>query len=217
MKLVEEGETANEAIENALEKHGLVRDEVRAEIIDKGRKGFLGFWSKPAKIELEIIKLSAEEKSERLIKRIIDKMGFSATVDTKKNGDRIFIDVTSKNASRLIGRRGETLFAIEHILNKAISLRKDEKLNVEIDIDSYRRKRAVALKKMAENAVEKAKKSGKPSSLPPLFSKERLVVYNYLKKISGVSARSRGKGNFKKIVISPAGINNAENRGGKPI
>lgn len=210
MKLVAEGETANKAIESALEKHGLVRDEVKVEVIDKGRKGFLGFLSKPAKIELEIIKLSAEEKSGLLIKRIIDKMGFTATVDAKKNGSSIFIDVKSKNASRLIGRRGETLFAIEHILNKAVSLGKDEKLNVKIDIDSYRRKRSVALKKMAANAVEKAKKSGKPSSLPSLFSKERLVVYNYLKNISGVSARSRGKGNSKKIVIYSEGIKKSE-------
>ncbi len=204
MKFIGEGETAGEAIENALRKHCLFRDEVKAEVIYKGRKGFLGFFRKPAKIKLEVIQLTPEEKAALVVKKIIGGLGYEAIVDTKKNGNRIFLNITSKDASRLIGKRGETLFALEHIINKSLSARKEESISVEVDIDSYRRKRYSTLKRMAKNAVEKAKKSGKPSFLPHLPSWERLVVYNYLRNIAGIDAKSKGKGENKKIAVYPA-------------
>ncbi|RMF92028.1 MAG: KH domain-containing protein [Candidatus Schekmanbacteria bacterium] len=209
-KYIGEGATANEAIENTLEKYGFLRDEVKAEIIDKGRKGFLGFMSKPAKIQLEVINLSPEERARFLLKKIIEDMGFTADIKVEKKDGKLLVDISSKDASHLIGRRGETLYAMEHILTKALSNRNGSKINVEIDIDSYRKKRKNLLNREVKKAVEKVKKNKKTVSLPALYIDERKIVYRLIKRYHGIKARSIGTGDFKRVVISTTSPKNRQ-------
>jgi len=211
MKYVEEGKTAPEAIESALKKHNVSRDDVKVTVIDAGRKGFLGIGAKPAKVEIEVLKQPVEKKVKQLFEEIIKKMGFSAEVTVEKTGQRVLLKVSSEKSSLLIGKRGQTLMALEHIIS--VSLAKDEEraIRVEIDIDSYKKKRENSLKQIVKDTCEKVKKTGKPMFLPQMDSHGRMLVYRYLKSDPGVSAHSRGNGKIKKILIKPAGEDKAEN------
>ncbi|OGL43514.1 MAG: hypothetical protein A2W05_01215, partial [Candidatus Schekmanbacteria bacterium RBG_16_38_10] len=160
MKIIEEGKTPQEAIEKAIKKLNVSRDDVRVEILEKGSKGILGFNSKPAKIEVTISSDGIEAKAKSFIEELFKLMDFQVSMSVRKEKELIIFEICGKNTGLLIGRKGQTLEALQHLIDRIINKDENIKFNVIIDIEGYRKKREEALIKLADRMAKKVKNTG---------------------------------------------------------
>ena len=163
-----------------------------------------------AAIEPECI-ISADEKIKNksvetgretltsIINTICDDAVISVSVDDKE----VFFDIESETPSVIIGKKGQTLEAIQYLIEKIINKNNDEKINIKIDVGGYLTKKHAKLKKLAEKIAEKAKAKGKPMSLGQMNANDRRIIHLYLKHDNDIKTHSVGDGFIKKLVIYP--------------
>jgi len=203
MKIIEEGKTPQEAIEKVIKRLGVSRDEIKVEILEKGSKGILGFSSKPAKIEVTISGNGVEFKAKKFLERVLKFMDFPATMNIKRERESIIFEIYGKNTGLLIGKKGQTLEALQHLLDRFINKEETSGVNVLIDIEGYRRKREEALRKLAMRIAKKVKTTGASATTPLMNPKERRIVHLALSGDKEVKTVSKGNGVLKKILIYP--------------
>jgi spoIIIJ-associated protein len=198
------GKTEEEAISSALSQIGKERDEVSVEILERSRSGFLGIGSSPAKVRVSYeYTESVVELTERFLKGLLEKMGSDATPKVEMTGsDRINVELTGDKLGMLIGRRGETLDAIQHITNSVINRGGDSRVHISIDAESYRSKREDSLQRLAEKVAGKVLKYRKNMTLEPMNSYERHVIHTALQDYEGVTTFSTGVEPNRRIVIA---------------
>ena len=204
MKIIEEGKTPQEAIEKAIKKLNVSRDDVRVEILEKGSKGIFGFNSKPAKIEVTISSDGIEAKAKSFIEELFRLMDFHVSMNVKKEKELIIFEICGKNTGLLIGRKGQTLEALQHLIDRIINKDENIKFNVIIDIEGYRKKREEALIKLADRMAKKVKNTGTSTATPLMNPKERRVVHIALSEDEEVRTVSRGNGPMKRVIIYPS-------------
>ena len=121
------------------------------------------------------------------------------TIDKESN---IILNISTDEAGRIIGDKGETLYSIQYLLNKMLFSKNKETPKIIVDVDHYRSKRNDSLIHMAQQLAERVVKTGKSFSLPPLNSYERKTVHESFRDDAKVITQSRGEGFYKKIYIS---------------
>lgn len=220
------GKDVEEAIEKGLKELGLSRDDVEVKILDEGKAGLFGLMgASPAKIKL-IVKplkgLEAEEKREvtwekpsgvnlisaqKKVKEELDEilklMGMEAEVATSLEGTKVVADIKSENGAVLIGKKGQTLNALQLIVNLIVNRDEKTRTKVIVDTESYRQRREKALVEMAREVADEVKSKGKPRELEPMNPNERRVIHLALKNDKDVETTSKGEGNFRRVVVSP--------------
>ncbi len=134
---------------------------------------------------------------------LIDAMGLDATVDTYDSGDVIVVDVSMKETGLFIGQKGETIDAIQYLVNVAVYKNRPFVKRIVIDSEGYRQRRVEALQGMAHRTARRALREGRPLSLPPMSAAERRVVHLFLKENPNVTTLSEGKEENRKVVVSP--------------
>ena len=117
--------------------------------------------------------------------------------------NNVFFDVESETPSVIIGKKGQTLDAIQYLIEKIINKNNDGKLNIKVDVGGYLNKRHEKLIKLAEKIAEKSKANGKPMSLGQMNANDRRIIHLYLKNDNEVKTHSVGEGFIKKLVIYP--------------
>jgi spoIIIJ-associated protein len=117
-------------------------------------------------------------------------------------GDRINVDLTGEKLGMLIGRRGETLDAIQHITNSVVNRGGDARIHISIDAESYRSKREDSLQRLAEKVAGKVLKYRKNMTLEPMNSYERHVIHTALQEYEGVTTFSTGVEPNRRIVVA---------------
>lgn len=143
------------------------------------------------------------QESVEILNKLLSIMNCKATVaQSVDEANNIILDISTDDAGRIIGEKGETLYALQYLVNKIIYSRNTENPKVIIDVDHYRSKRRDKLIDMAQRAAETAKKSGKNSSLPLLNSYERKIIHESLHDDDEVVTQSEGEGYYKKIFVS---------------
>ena len=170
--------TEDLAIAAALEELGLSRDDVTVEILERAKSGFLGFGASPAKVKVsyevpdevvEVVKPAAvveevdeeaaadafenpaHEKVYNFVNGLLEHMGVRANIEiTEKEDGGINVNLSGKGMGVVIGRRGETLDAIQHLTNYAVNHGSEKRLHVSVDAEAYRAKREEALVRLAE-------------------------------------------------------------------
>lgn len=146
---------------------------------------------------------SANEEPVEILNKLLSIMNYKTTVaQSVDETNNIILNISTDEAGRLIGEKGETLYALQYIVNKIIYSRNTENPKVIIDVDGYRSKRKDKLIDMAQRAAEATKNSGKNSSLPLLNSYERKIVHESLHDDDEVITQSEGEGYYKKISVS---------------
>lgn len=142
-----------------------------------------------------------------IVRDILAGAGLSAEVEFSQEDDDINIDVTGDDLGFAIGRRAQTLDAIQLIayLISAKAVDPDERRRVSVDIDEYRAAREEELFDLADRAVRDALGSGQPVELKPMTSNERRSVHHYLLDNGDVDTHSVGEDPDRRIVVSPAG------------
>ena len=138
-----------------------------------------------------------------VLQRIIDAITTDAKISVEQDAERIFFNVNGGNAGILIGKRGQTLDAIQSIVEKVINKHKEDRTRVLVDIEGYLETRKENLEKLAIRLAEKSKRTGKPMSLGQMNAYDRRIAHIALKDNPDVQTRSRGEGPLRKFVIFP--------------
>ena len=145
----------------------------------------------------------AAEIGRLVLQRILETITADAEISVEENAERLCFSVHGGNAGILIGKRGQTLDAIQTIIEKVVNKRNQNRIRVLVDIEGYLETRKENLENMALRLAEKSKKIGKPISLGQMNAYDRRIVHIALKDFPEVLTRSRGEGRLRKLVIFP--------------
>ena len=134
---------------------------------------------------------------------LLDRMGVKADIEIspRENGG-INVNLSGNGMGAIIGRRGETLDAIQHLTNYVVNRGSDKRMHISVDAESYRAKREESLTKLAEKMAEKAIKYKRSMALEPMNSYERHVIHTALQNYEGVTTNSTGVEPNRRVVVS---------------
>lgn len=193
----------------------LEKEEDRGdEFHEEGESGELSYGSpRPFSFEEEGYWESSPEKEgdtekglmrlRTTLQEIIALMGIKAHVEAQKREGEIFFDIKGDGSGLIIGKHGQTLDALQYIINKiAASRYKELKERIILDTENYRARRVEALKNMALRLREKVKKMRKAVTIGPLNPQDRRVIHITLSEDEDVRTESKGEGFYKKLVIT---------------
>jgi spoIIIJ-associated protein len=224
-----EGENIDDAIENALKLLGVARDKITVDIIAEGRKGILGFGSQKARIRAQLRKpplgqtpepeaVAAEpavfsveaaalaQKAETALREILRLMGVKATLEIKTSGDETTLQIHADNSGLLIGRKGQTLEALQYVVTRIAGEHyAAEGPHIVVDIEKYRERRRKMLEDMALRLGEKAKRQRKTVTVEALSAADRRIIHAALQDDPWVSTKSLGQGSYRRLLIIPEG------------
>ena len=255
-----EGDTIDQAIENALRALNITRDQVEIEILTGATRGLLGFGGKKARVratvrapllsrlrglENEAADMDSREtlppvehdepahrqvrdtrtepppeaashaaapsaafqlRCKDTLEAILSRLGVSCAVQVGPGADpgSVLLAVSADSGGLLIGRRGQTLDALEYIVNRIVGREDAVSGRVMIDVERYRERRLEHLTQLARRLAEKAKQTGRPVTLNPMSARDRRVVHVTLQGDTAISTRSQGEGHYRKVIILPA-------------
>ena len=206
MKMVETtGKTVDEAISTAIEELGIEKEHAQIEILEEaGKKGLFGFLgTKLAKVRVSCeTDLNPEEVAIQFIQQVCNSMGIDAQYECEDREGHVCIDIQGSELGMLIGRRGDTLEALQFITNLAVSRKLNEKVRIVIDVEGYRQRREDTLVKLAKRLSEKVKRTGARVVLEPMNSHERRIIHTALQDETRVTTFSEGEEPNRRIVIS---------------
>lgn len=204
MKEVEKvGKTIDEAIELGLQEFGVLRDEVIIEVLEEPSKGLFGLiGSRPAKVKLTL-KDNPARRTNHLLKNIFKAMDIPVDVAIKEHDQMLQVSLEGPDLGVLIGRRGETLDALQYLINLAINKNQEQRRKVILDVEGYRNRREETLQKLAMRLADKAKMRGRSVVLEPMNSQERRIIHTALQGRDDIYTFSEGEEPFRKIIISP--------------
>jgi len=198
-----QGRTEDEAIETALEQLGMARDDVSVEIVEQARTGFLGLKNTPA-----IVKVFYEAKEERaeqvdvFLSGLFKHMDIEVDLDISEADGSINVILTGKDPGALIGRRGETLDAIQHLSNYVVNRSVSGRVRINLDAENYRQRRNEALESLATRTAGKVIKYRRNMTLDPMNAYERHVIHTALQEHKNVSTFSVGSEPNRRVVVA---------------
>ena len=141
--------------------------------------------------------------TESFLRGLLDRMGIKAeiTISDRDNGG-LLVELSGPGMGAVIGRRGETLDAIQHLTNYAVNRGSDKRCHISVDAESYRAKREESLVRLAEKMAAKVVKYKRSMALEPMNSYERHVIHTALQNYEGVSTSSTGTEPNRRVVVS---------------
>ena len=150
---------------------------------------------------------------------ILLRLGVSCTVEIRPGAEPgiVILDVTGESEGLLIGRRGQTLDALEYLVNRMVGRDDGPPGRAVIDVEHYRDRRREHLTGMARRLAEKAKQTGRPVTLNPMSPRDRRVVHMALQGDAAVTTRSEGDGQYRQVTILPAERARRPSRPGQPV
>ncbi len=123
-------------------------------------------------------------------------------VDTILNGETVFLDIVGEKLGVVIGRRGETLDALQYLTILASNKTEESYCRISVDCNGYRAKRRETLEALAEKTAHRVLKQGRRITLEPMNPYERRIIHSKVAEIEGVYSHSTGEEPFRKVVIS---------------
>jgi spoIIIJ-associated protein len=208
--------SVEEAIEAALSELGVSEQEADVEIVQDSQKGLLGLGSREATVRVRVrdggVGPSAERDAEvatDFIRGLLERMELEADVHHHETDGLMWVDVLSGTdpdaMGLLIGRRGQTLDAVQEIMRAAVMRRTGEKTRIVLDIEDYRKRRRAQISEQAREAAERVKKGGKREKLEPMTAFERKIVHDAVAEVGGLESSSEGEDPQRRVVIEKKG------------
>jgi len=208
------GRTEDEAIEAALVQLGLTRDDVSVEIVEQAKSGFLGLKNTPAIVRvLYEVKEDRTARVENFLSGLFERMDIDAGFEVKEDEDSINVVITGSDPGALIGRRGETLDAIQHLTNYVVNRGAAGRVRINLDAENYRQRRNETLESLAARTAGKVIKYRRNMTLDPMNAYERHVIHSALQDYEHISTYSVGSEPNRRIVVA-YGRNNSGSNGG---
>jgi spoIIIJ-associated protein len=233
--------SVEEAIEKGLQDLGLSEDEVDVEILDEGKKGFLGLSTRQARVALMIKSRKPEPAAEKkevyqvekpgalpkeskaepalsaepeevgiareTIGIILEKMHVDADVSVRlgesdeNRVQPVLIDVEGNDLSFLIGRKAETINALQYITSLIVGRELGRWVPLQIDVQHYRQRREDELRKLARRIAEQVISTGRKQVLEPMPPNERRIVHIELRENPNVETESVGEDPHRKVIV----------------
>ena len=145
---------------------------------------------------------SNEEKIEQFIAGLLENMGSQAVPHAWAEGENSYrVDLTGEGLGFLIGRRGETLDAIQHLTNYAVNRSVDGHVRINVDAESYREKREDSLRRYARKKAQQVLKNRRRTTLEPMNAYERHVIHASLQEMDNITTHSTGTEPNRRVVI----------------
>ena len=198
------GETELDALNDAKRQLGLDEtDEVEFELIQRAEKKKFGlFGGAPAKVKVTL-KATPEDKAEEFLRNVLDKMNLQSVVIEKKLIEGgVEFDLSGEDVGFVIGRRGETLDAIQYLASMTANRGDKEYYRITVDCCGYREKRKAILEELAAKIAKTVLRTGRTSTLEPMNPYERRIIHSAVANIEGVTSKSIGEEPYRKVVIS---------------
>ena len=198
--------TVEQAIEKAEAQLGLGRDQFRVEVVKEGRAGILGVGGREAVIRVSLVAAPEEDAVSR-VKEIVDTLlglvGVQGRVDVSSNELPLALNIEGDDLGILIGRRGQTLAALEYVTKLIVVQRLKAWLPLTIDVGGYKKHRRDSLQKLALYLAEQVKSRRRAMPLEPMPADERRIIHLTLADHPDVTTQSIGEGENRKVVILP--------------
>ena len=207
--------TVEEAVTAATVAMGITSDELDYEVIEKGSTGFLGLGAKPAiikarKKEEEVVKQAAAadttglvEKTKEYLDSLFKAMDIETevTIDFDEENNNMDINLEGSEMGILIGKRGQTLDALQYLISLFVNKESEAYVRVKLDTENYRARRKDTLENLAKNIAFKVKRSRRSVTLEPMNPYERRIIHSALQNDKYVATRSEGEEPYRKVVV----------------
>ncbi len=148
-----------------------------------------------------------EQKIKETLETIFAQLEVQAEIkfpqERNTTNERFYVEIDTQDTNLIIGYHGETLNALQHLLNVMLFKEVGEGVGVLVDVSGYRLERERKLTELAENAAEKAKSLMKSVALYPMNSYERKIVHDKVGELEGVTSSSEGEGYNRRVIIIP--------------
>jgi spoIIIJ-associated protein len=220
------GKTAEEAIENGLAALGKSRDQVEITVLSEGSRGLLGIGSESARVAIHPVASSdapapsAETPAEDaevvlaaqdVLANILRMMGINGRVEVLRNVEVPGVDSVpfvldiqgDEDLGALIGRRGETLAALQYLTRLIVGHKTKVWSDFAVDVQQYKVRRGQALQNLAARMAERVEESGRAVALEAMPAAERRIIHLALRDHPKVTTQSIGEGENRKVMILP--------------
>ena len=160
---------------------------------------------KPNKEELppEPVSQASIDLGVKTVQKMVDLITEDAHVEAITQENKLTLQISGGNTGILIGRKGQTLDAMQFLADKIINRQSEARVRVKVDIEGYMETRKANLKHLALKMAEKAKKTGRPATINQMSAQDRRIVHLALKEDAQVRTQSMGDGYYRRLVIFP--------------
>ena len=203
MEFVEfKAKTKDEALTNASLEFGCPIESIEYEVVSEASKGFIGIGAKPCIIKARKKKTFVDEIKE-YIASMLDAMGIEAkiNIDYDDIEGEMNIDLEGSDMGILIGKRGQTLDALQYLIRLAVNKKSESYIKVKLDTENYRARRKETLENLAKNIAFKVKRSKRSFALEPMNPYERRIIHATLQNDKYVATRSEGEEPYRKVIV----------------
>ena len=204
--------TVEEAVTAATVALGITSDELEYEVVEKGSTGFLGLGAKPAiikakKKEEEVVNQTVStglvDKTKVYLDSLFKAMDIETevTIDFDEENNNMDINLEGSEMGILIGKRGQTLDALQYLISLYVNKESEAYVRVKLDTENYRARRKDTLENLAKNIAFKGKRSRRSVTLEPMNPYERRIIHSALQNDKYVATRSEGEEPYRKVVV----------------
>jgi spoIIIJ-associated protein len=204
------GKTIEQALQKALKELDARPEDVDIEILPGTNKGFLGglFGSKTVSIKVTLRDIKGTEGHIDTLKVILAKllglMGVDYDVTIETLPDTTFINVNSSGLDGLlIGRRGETLASLQHVVNRVFTSKTGQHSKITIDVGGYIKRKHRLLVERSRKIADRVRETGKDFDFEPLKAADRRIIHLAVSELNDVTTYTIGDGLLRKVVITP--------------
>lgn len=204
MEIIEKtGKTVEEALEAALAELGVDRDQVEYKVVEAPSKALFGLLGgREAKVEVVLKKVNPVDTARAFLEKVTRAMGLAVSMSVSEDEDCVTINLRGEDLGLLIGKHGQTLDALQYLMNLVAQRDARDRLRIVLDIEDYRKRRAETLEQLALRLADRAKRSGERVVLEPMTPHERKIIHMSLQSDSRIETFSEGQEPFRRVVIT---------------
>lgn len=202
-RVVATAKTIEEAVEKALKELKVSRDRATVQVLEEPSKGLFGLiGAREAKVEVEVT-FDPIEHGRSFLQEVLQTMNVEAQVRTEQNDDGVLFNIQGSNLGVIIGRRGQTLDALQYLVNVVANRHAEKHVRLTLDAENYRLRRKETLEQLADRIAKKAVQMNKHVRLEPMSASERKVIHSFLQNRTNVATFSEGEEPHRYIVVAP--------------
>ena len=209
--------SVEEAVEAALTELGVSEQEVDVTVVQEPRSGLLGIGAQNAEVVVRVRRgrgdaLSDEELEDQgdiaaeFLEGLLSRIGLAVDVEPTLEDGIMYVDVLAQDPDDeemglLIGRRGQTLDALQELTRVVVGQRSETRARIVVDVEEYRRRQRARLQARARDLAKRVAQTGQEEELEPMNPYDRKVVHDAVAGVPGVTSSSRGDEPERRVVI----------------
>ena len=199
--IVKSAKNVELAIELALDELDILREQADIEILEEGSGGFFGIGAKDAVVKVSL-KFTPDTKAKAFLEDVFMAMGLNVDIDITLTDKAMNINLSGDNMGLIIGKRGDTLDALEHLVSLCVNKGDGDYIKVILDTENYREKRHQTLVKLADSLAASVVRNKRKITLEPMSSNERRIIHATLQSNEYVDTYSIGEEPNRKVVVA---------------